>query len=138
MCHQVSLLNICNNTLFNRLFSKMNSVNILQIKMHIVLFDDYRFASEFFKEPYRGYGGSVCAVFHKLKQSECSDPFRPAAEQFDGQGSYGNGGAMRIAPAALYGYNLSEERLNVSTTVFRLPDSIGLQHASVASHSATT
>ena len=74
--------------------------------------------SEYFAEPERGYGGSVGAVFRKLEESDCSDPFGPAADQFDGQGSYGNGGAMRIAPAALYGYNLSEEELNVSTKYY--------------------
>jgi len=74
-----------------------------------------RFVSEFYKEPDRGYGGSIAAVFSKLEKSGCSDPFLPAKEQFDGQGSFGNGGAMRISPTALYGYNLSEEELNVST-----------------------
>jgi len=29
----------------------------------------------------------------------------PAKDLFDGQGSYGNGGAMRIAPVALFSYN---------------------------------
>jgi len=32
------------------------------------------------------------------------DPFQPAKQQFDGQGSYGNGGAMRICPAALFAF----------------------------------
>ena len=75
-----------------------------------------RFVSEFFEEPDRGYGGSIADVFNKLKKSGGSDPFLPAKEQFGGQGSFGNGGAMRISPAALYGYNLSEEDLNVSTS----------------------
>ena len=82
-----------------------------------------RFVSEYFAEPERGYGGSVGAVFRKLEQSDCSGPFGPAADQFDGQGSYGNGGAMRISPAALYGYNLDEDDLSVrSTTGFLLSD----------------
>ncbi|KAK2187384.1 hypothetical protein NP493_167g02000 [Ridgeia piscesae] len=80
-----------------------------------------RFVSEFYKEPDRGYGGSIAAVFSKLEKSGCSDPFLPAKEQFDGQGSFGNGGAMRISPTALYGYNLSEEELNkVSEDITRI------------------
>ena len=52
-------------------------------------------------------------VFRKLKAQNYSDPFGPASEQFDGTGSYGNGGAMRIAPAAVYSYNSSVPQLNV-------------------------
>ena len=73
--------------------------------------------SEFLTEPDRGYGGSIACVFHKLEKMKCSDPYLPAKEQFNGQGSYGNGGAMRIAPAGLFGYNLSEEELNVSSSL---------------------
>ncbi len=47
---------------------------------------------------------------------DCEKPHGPASQQFDGQGSYGNGGAMRIAPAALYGYNGDIKQLNVCTT----------------------
>ncbi|XP_060068197.1 ADP-ribosylhydrolase ARH3-like [Ylistrum balloti] len=63
-----------------------------------------RFSKEYLKDPYRGYGGSVVVVFQKLHDTEYKDPFGPAKEQFDGKGSYGNGGAMRIAPAGLFGY----------------------------------
>ena len=91
-------------------------LNITIAFSDIILIHGCRFVSEFFKEPDRGYGGSIAAVFNKLEKSGCSDPFLPAKEQFDGQGSFGNGGAMRISPAALYGYHLSEEELNVSTS----------------------
>ncbi|XP_046552646.1 ADP-ribose glycohydrolase ARH3-like [Haliotis rubra] len=60
-----------------------------------------RFADEFRHEPDRGYGGSVGAVFIALRLNNPEDVFEPARKQFDGQGSFGNGGAMRIAPAAL-------------------------------------
>ncbi|XP_046342813.2 ADP-ribosylhydrolase ARH3-like isoform X2 [Haliotis rufescens] len=60
-----------------------------------------RFTDEFHLEPNRGYGGSVGAVFAALRKDDPDDVFEPARKQFDGQGSYGNGGAMRIAPAAL-------------------------------------
>jgi len=73
-----------------------------------------RFTEEFFRESNRGYGGSIPAVFKQLRDTEFSDPFGPAARQFDGSGSYGNGGAMRIAPAALFGLHLSEMDFNVS------------------------
>ena len=53
------------------------------------------FTKEYFKEPWRGYGGSVVEVFDKLRRSNFCDPFKPAAEQFEGSGSYGNGAAMR-------------------------------------------
>lgn len=60
------------------------------------------FVNEYFKEPHRGYGQNVVEVFHKLRNSKYVDIYKPASEQFWGGGSYGNGGAMRIAPVALY------------------------------------
>ncbi|XP_021348627.1 poly(ADP-ribose) glycohydrolase ARH3-like isoform X2 [Mizuhopecten yessoensis] len=63
-----------------------------------------RFSEEYFNERFRGYGGSVTVVFQKLQETEYENPFEPAKKQFEGQGSYGNGGAMRIAPAGLFGY----------------------------------
>ena len=52
------------------------------------------FVEEYFKNPNRGYGGSVVDVFKKLRKSECQEPFKPATEQFNGSGSYGNGNAV--------------------------------------------
>ena len=49
-----------------------------------------RFVQEFDMEPFRGYGASVGEVFRKLKRSKCQDPYKPASEQFNGSGSYGN------------------------------------------------
>jgi poly(ADP-ribose) glycohydrolase ARH3 len=51
----------------------------------------------------------VISVFQKLKKLISSsptafDPVTPAREQFDGTGSMGNGGAMRVHPVALYAY----------------------------------
>ncbi|KAL3863996.1 hypothetical protein ACJMK2_005712 [Sinanodonta woodiana] len=63
-----------------------------------------RFSEEYFKEPWRGYGGNICLNFQALKESNYLDPFGPASRQFGGHGSYGNGGAMRIAPAALFAF----------------------------------
>lgn len=67
------------------------------------------FTKEFFKAPNRGYGRGVITVFEKLKGSKFVDPTGPAKEQFFGNGSYGNGGAMRVAPIALYCWNNLEE-----------------------------
>lgn len=36
----------------------------------------------------------------------------PAKNLFDGLGSYGNGGAMRIAPVALFSYNNYDKLLH--------------------------
>ena len=57
----------------------------------------------YYDDPRRGYGQSVTLIFYKLKNSKYSNIFTPATEQFDGQGSCGNGSAMRISPAALLG-----------------------------------
>lgn len=57
----------------------------------------HRFAEEYKKEPNRGYGMAVVNVFKKLLSPKCSDVFEPARAQFNGKGSYGNGGAMRVA-----------------------------------------
>ena len=74
----------------------------------------YRFTEEYFKDPGRGYGKSIANVFSSLLHEDYANPTGPAACQFDGSGSYGNGTAMRVAPAALYGENLSSEHFNVS------------------------
>lgn len=65
----------------------------------------YRITEVYYEDPRRGYGSSVSSVFTKLKTTEFSDVFAPATEQFKGEGSCGNGSAMRISPAALFGFN---------------------------------
>jgi poly(ADP-ribose) glycohydrolase ARH3 len=59
------------------------------------------------KEPWRGYGGTQ-NVFYVAEQTGIS--YEEACKKVDaafyhGEGSYGNGSAMRIAPAALYFHN---------------------------------
>lgn len=63
-----------------------------------------RFVTEFYSDRRRAntYGQHVVDVFHKLRALKFADPFKPASEQFNGTGSYGNGGAMRISPVALF------------------------------------
>jgi len=51
-------------------------------------------------EPFRGYGG---AAHQLLQQIRAGGDWRTLAPQlFDGKGSYGNGAAMRVAPAGAY------------------------------------
>lgn len=60
------------------------------------------FSESYFKEPKRGYGPAVRTVFRLLQASKYQDPYGPAANQFDGSGSYGNGAAMRCMGIALF------------------------------------
>ncbi|KAM9320627.1 ADP-ribosylhydrolase ARH3 [Gastrophryne carolinensis] len=60
-----------------------------------------RFASEYIREPDRGYGAGVIQVFEKLNSGEYSDVLTPAKEQFNGKGSFGNGAAMRAVAIPL-------------------------------------
>jgi len=66
-------------------------------------------------EPSRGYGGNVVTVFESLKLENCQDPYGPAERQFEGKGSYGNGGAMRISPGALFAIKRKPEEVDVNT-----------------------
>ncbi|WP_433087566.1 ADP-ribosylglycohydrolase family protein [Dactylosporangium sp. CA-052675] len=52
------------------------------------------FAERF--EPYRGYGGGAVVILRRIREGE---PWRDVArDAFGGQGSMGNGAAMRVAP----------------------------------------
>jgi ADP-ribosylglycohydrolase len=56
------------------------------------------FAERF--DPPRGYGAATYGLLTRLRRGE---PWREAAKSlFDGRGSYGNGGAMRVAPVGAY------------------------------------
>lgn len=76
--------------------------------------------TEYFKEPKRGYGQNVVDVFYKLKNQKYEDVWRPAREQFDGSGSYGNGGAMRIAPVALFYHSNYNEMISFAKEITNL------------------
>ncbi|XP_056151980.1 ADP-ribosylhydrolase ARH3 isoform X2 [Lampris incognitus] len=60
-----------------------------------------RFGKEYSLSPDRGYGPGVITVLKKLSSPQLSDVYQPARDQFNGRGSFGNGGAMRAAPFAL-------------------------------------
>ncbi|CAH8496028.1 unnamed protein product [Heterobilharzia americana] len=67
------------------------------------------FATAYFEDgSHRYYGRTVGHVFPALQQANYKDPYKYATELFSGTGSYGNGGAMRAAPAALYAVRFSE------------------------------
>lgn len=69
-----------------------------------------RFAKEYSESPGRGYGSGVIQVLKKLASPKLNDVFQPARAQFNGRGSFGNGGAMRVAPFALAFPNLADVR----------------------------
>jgi ADP-ribosylglycohydrolase len=51
-------------------------------------------------EPNRGYGVGAFTILRRIRQGTAWQ--RAAAEAFDGQGSCGNGAAMRVAPLGAY------------------------------------
>ncbi len=57
------------------------------------------FAEQYRVEPWRGYGPGPPRVFSLLEAGAAWD--EAAKQLFGGEGSLGNGGAMRVAPAAL-------------------------------------
>ena len=73
------------------------------------------FVKEYFSEPRRGYGQNVIEVFSKLRGNKFEDIYKPAQEQFSGMGSFGNGGAMRVSPLALYFHNNHQGMLSAVT-----------------------
>lgn len=59
-----------------------------------------RLAKRYWWDPRRGYGGGAHRLFETIADGT---PWRVAAtELFGGQGSFGNGGAMRVAPLGAY------------------------------------
>lgn len=82
------------------------------------------FVEEYFREPWRGYGAGVVTVFQRLHTEKHDDVLLPAREQFNGEGSYGNGAAMRVSPLALF-YSKDFEQLKiVSINVLRQLDTV--------------
>jgi poly(ADP-ribose) glycohydrolase ARH3 len=61
-----------------------------------------RFVRAFEQEPWRGYGAGPPRIFAAIRAGAPWD--QPAKEAFGGTGSFGNGAAMRIAPAGLLRY----------------------------------
>ncbi|MFC1883832.1 ADP-ribosylglycohydrolase family protein [Thermodesulfobacteriota bacterium] len=59
------------------------------------------FRKNYEREPWRGYASGPPTIFNLVKRKEISYQ-EAAAQLFSGRGSFGNGAAMRIAPAALF------------------------------------
>lgn len=77
------------------------------------------FAAEYARDPGRKYGPSMHAVLRRIGEGEHWQAV--TTEQFGGQGSYGNGAAMRVAPlGAWYADDLAaaveQARLSALTT----------------------
>lgn len=81
-----------------------------------------RFVTEFYSDRRRShtYGQHVVDVFEKLRAQKYAEPFKPASEQFNGSGSYGNGGAMRVAPVALFCHSDYDVMLHVARQVTKI------------------
>lgn len=62
-----------------------------------------RFAEEHRREPWRGYGPGPPQIFTAVLAGAPWD--EPGRKLFGGSGSFGNGGAMRAAPAGLFAYD---------------------------------
>jgi poly(ADP-ribose) glycohydrolase ARH3 len=76
------------------------------------------FQENYLREPWRGYAQGPPALFHRVSTQGLS--YTEAAGQlFWGQGSYGNGAAMRIAPLGLYYHDAADlyEQAERSATV---------------------
>jgi ADP-ribosylglycohydrolase len=58
------------------------------------------FAREYARDPRRGYGGTAHGILRAI--GEGTSWKTAAGRVFDGQGSCGNGGAMRVAPLGAY------------------------------------
>ena len=59
-----------------------------------------RFVAHYCRQPNRGYGPGTARLLSELAAGAAWAP--AAAAQFRGQGSFGNGAAMRVAPIALH------------------------------------
>jgi ADP-ribosylglycohydrolase len=74
---------------------------ITELRDHDAI-DQHRLAATFADrcEPYRGYGAGAVVTLHKIRDGISWETAASAA--FDGQGSCGNGAAMRVAPLGAY------------------------------------
>jgi poly(ADP-ribose) glycohydrolase ARH3 len=75
------------------------------------------FKSNYQREPWRGYASGPPMVFEMVDRA--GTPYRQAASRlFDGQGSFGNGAAMRVAPVGLlFGRDELYDRVRTASEV---------------------
>lgn len=75
------------------------------------------FMQNFYQEPWRGYGPGPPRVFRLIKKGE---KWNRASENLYSGGSYGNGGAMRVAPIGLFFYDDPEMLYQVACNCARI------------------
>ncbi len=76
-----------------------------------------RFCKRYLHEPARGYGGAMHSLLPRLAREHWRES---AGNLFDGQGSYGNGSAMRVPPLGAYfadDFELLAEQARLSAIV---------------------
>lgn len=80
------------------------AVEIVEVLRHYGQIDQSAlataFASRYSLEPHRGYGGMAHSILTAIHRG--SDWREVSTSAFDGQGSMGNGAAMRVAPLGAY------------------------------------
>lgn len=86
------------------------------------------YSRSYFKEPNRGYGAAVRQVFTSLRDTKYQDPYGPAANQFNGAGSFGNGAAMRCNGIGLFAF---KKKLSDSETLNLVENCSRITHAHV-------
>ncbi len=76
------------------------------------------FRDNFKREPWRGYASGPPTVFSRVKRLDLTYP-EAARTLYGGEGSYGNGAAMRVAPLGLFFHDAENlyERACLSATV---------------------
>ena len=87
------------------------------------------FARNFVGEPWRGYGAGPPQVFQLLRQGVPWDQASRAL--FGGRGSFGNGAAMRVAPAALLAFHSMERVVSLvcQTAIITHAHELGIEGA---------
>lgn len=65
----------------------------------------------YYENTHRGYGRAAAEVFHQLRKTNLKSPLQPARDLFNGIGSFGNGGAMRVAPVAIFCHNKTPSKV---------------------------
>ena len=83
-------------------------------------------AKTYEKEPHRGYAMGAASLFNELIGLNDFDNncLKPGLDMFNGSGSYGNGSGMRVAPIALYTYQMPlEESLLVISLATKITHS---------------
>lgn len=63
------------------------------------------FVQTYYANTNRGYGRGAAELFQQLRKTNLQNPLQTARDLFNGIGSFGNGGAMRVAPVALFCHN---------------------------------